>query len=184
MCENSVSGPFAECIDGMAGQFPCNGIDILAILNPNALGGAMAEGSDVWGWTDASTGKEYALVAMSTGTAFVDITNPITPLMLGRLDTNAGTNVWRDVKIYNNYAFIVADIVGNHGMQVFDLTKLRTVSNPPETFTADAIYTGVGSCHNLVINESEAVAYLVGCSSTNGGGPIFVDISNPTNPTF
>ena len=69
-------------------------------------------------------------------------------------------------------------------MQVFNLTKLRTVANPPEDFTVDAVYTGVGSCHNIVINESEGVAYLVGCNSTNGGGPIFVDISNPTNPTF
>jgi choice-of-anchor B domain-containing protein len=86
--------------------------------------------------------------------------------------------------VYNNYAFVVADGVGNHGMQVFDLTRLRNVTNAPESFVADVIYTGVGSCHNIVINESEAVAYLVGCSSTNGGGPIFIDISNPMMPSF
>jgi choice-of-anchor B domain-containing protein len=69
-------------------------------------------------------------------------------------------------------------------MQVFDLTRLRNVANAPETFTADAIYPGVGSCHNIVINESEAVAYLVGCNSTNGGGPVFIDISDPVNPAL
>ena len=34
-------------------------------------------------------------------------------------------------------------------MQIFDLTRLRTVSSPPATFTADAVYTGFGSAHNV-----------------------------------
>jgi len=182
VCDNQ---PLSPCENGMAGIYPCDGIDLLAVIDAQTLGGsANVEGSDIWGWTDPTNGKEYALVALTNSTAFVDVTNPINPVFLGRLDTNAGTSFWRDVKVYNNHAFIVADNVGAHGMQVFDLTRLRTVANPPETFNADTVYNGVGSCHNIVINESEGVAYLVGCSSTNGGGPIFVDISNPTNPTF
>ncbi len=174
-----------ECNNGMAGIFPCNGLDVLSAIGPDVLGGnASIEGSDIWGWTDPTTNKEYALVALTNSTAFVDVSDALNPIFLGRLNSNAGTNFWRDVKVYNNYAFIVADNVGNHGMQVFDLTKLRNPSNNIQDFTADAIYNGVGSCHNIVINESEAVAYLVGCTSTNGGGPVFVDISNPLNPTF
>ncbi|SHG86893.1 choice-of-anchor B family protein [Winogradskyella jejuensis] len=186
-CDPSPYTVNASCVDGMAGPYPCDKIDVLSVIDVNTLGGSTAsniEGSDIWGWTDPSNGNEIALIALTNSTAFVDISDPLNPLFLGRLNTNAGTNFWRDVKVYNNYAFIVADGVGAHGMQVFDLTRLRNVTNAPETFTADAIYTGVGSCHNIVINESEAVAYLVGCSSTNGGGPIFVDISNPLNPTF
>lgn len=178
-------GPLYRCVDGMANGFPCNGLDLMAHIDNETLGGNTSiEGSDIWGWTDPATGKEYALIGLTNSTAFVDISNPTAPIFLGRLNTNAGVNYWRDIKVYNNHAFIVADVVGAHGMQVFDLTKLRFVSNPPQTFTADAVYTGVESCHNIVINETEAVAYLVGCSSTNGGGPIFVDISNPTNPTY
>ena len=174
------------CENGFAGSFPCNGYDLLSNIPVSILANTNGtpEGSDVWGWTDPMTNKEYALVAMTNSTAFVDVSDPVNPIFLGRLDSNAGNNFWRDVKTYNNHAFIVADIVGAHGMQVFNLTRLRSVSNPPVTFTADAIYTGVGSCHNIVINESEAVAYLVGCNSTNGGGPIFVDISNPLSPSF
>ncbi len=185
ICDDSAIQALFPCIGGMAGPYPCNGIDIMSIMNAETLGGSSAtEGSDIWGWTDPSNGNEYAIVAMTNATAFVDITDAINPIFLGRLNTNAGTNFWRDVKVYNDFAFIVADGAGDHGMQVFDLTRLRNVTNAPETFNADAVYTGVGSCHNIVINQSEAVAYLVGCSSTNGGGPIFVDISNPMNPTF
>ena len=50
------------------------------------------EGSDIWGWTDSSTQKEYAIAAMTNSTAFVDITDPVNPIFLGRLDSNANNN--------------------------------------------------------------------------------------------
>ncbi|MGB1283423.1 MAG: choice-of-anchor B family protein [Polaribacter sp.] len=170
------------CSEGMAGNYPCKGYDLMAHIPVSTLANTNGnpEGSDIWGWTDPTTGKEYAIAAMTNSTAFVDITDPLNPIFLGRLDSNAGNSYWRDVKLYNNYAFIVADNVGAHGMQVFDLTKLRGVTSPV-TFTADKVYTGVGSCHNLFINEASAVAYLVGCGIYNNG-PHFVDISDPLNP--
>ena len=172
------------CSGGFAGSYPCKDYDLMSIVSKQTLSGSTtAEGSDVWGWTDPSNGKEYAIAAMTNSTAFVDISDPLNPIFLGRLNTNAGTNFWRDVKVYNNYAFIVADNVGAHGVQVFDLTKLRNVTSPPANFSADTVFTGVSSCHNIVINEDKAVAYLVGCRANNGGGPIFLDISDPLNPT-
>ncbi|RNC88031.1 MAG: choice-of-anchor B family protein [Winogradskyella sp.] len=174
------------CESGFAGIYPCNDYDLLSTIPVSVLANSNGtpEGSDIWGWTDPSTGKEYALCAMTNSTAFVDISDPVNPIFLGRLDSSAGNNFWRDVKVYNNHAFIVADNVGAHGMQVFDLTRLRNVTNPPVTFSADAIYVGflgIGSCHNIVINEDTAIAYLVGCDRVSGG-PIFIDISNPTSP--
>ncbi len=176
------------CENGFAGQYPCNDYDLLSHVPISILANTSGnpEGSDVWGWTDTSTGKEYAIAAMTNSTAFVDISDPVNPIFLGRLDTeNGNTSFWRDVKIYNNHAFIVADNVGFHGMQVFDLTRLRGLTSPPIdpefSFIADSVFNGVGSCHNIVINEQTAVAYLVGCN-TFSGGIHFVDISNPKNP--
>ena len=70
-------------------------------------------------------------------------------------------------------------------MQVFDLTKLRSVTNPPQNFTQDARYTGIGNAHNIVINEDMGFAYPVGTARNDAfnGGVHFVDISNPTSPT-
>jgi len=117
----------------------------------------------------------------------VDVSDPVSPVLLGRIDTETTNNVWRDVKVYNNYAFIVADNVGAHGMQVFDLTKLRDGIDSDLTYTlADndySVFTGIGSCHNIVINESEGMAYVVGCNSASGG-PVFIDISNPSSPNI
>ncbi|WP_299521496.1 choice-of-anchor B family protein [Winogradskyella sp.] len=172
-----------NCVNGFAGQYPCNNLDLLSNIPIATLANSSGtpEGSDIWGWTDPLDGKEYALVATTNSTAFVDVSDPINPIFLGRLDTSAGTSFWRDVKVYNDHAFIVADLVGAHGMQVFDLKRLRNVSNPPQTFTADTVYTGVTSCHNIIINESQGYAYLVGCN-TFSGGIVIVDISDPVNP--
>ena len=191
------------CVNGFAGEYPCNDYDLMSNLSVTILGGeivspsvAQPAGSDLWGWTDSTTGKEYALSALSNSTAFVDVTDPINPIFLGRLDSNDQNNSWRDVKVYKDHAFIVGDNVGAHGMQVFDLTKLRGVTSPQD-FVADTIYDedNLGSCHNIVINEDSGIAYLVGCKTappvpgtTNGGsslfngGPIFVDLSDPKNP--
>ncbi len=181
VCESVT--PLFYCENGIAGVYPCKGYDLLSNIPVSVLANNIGtpRGSDIWGWTDPSTLKEYAIIGMSNSTAFVDISNPVNPVFLGRIDTETSANVWRDVKVYNNFAFIVADGVGEHGMQVFDLTRLRNLINIPQTFTSDAIYADVGSCHNIVINEREGIAYLVGCNTFNGG-PAFVDISNPVNP--
>tara|TARA_B100000767_G_scaffold148805_1_gene140125 strand:+ start:1163 stop:2605 length:1443 start_codon:yes stop_codon:yes gene_type:complete len=170
------------CNNGMAGEYPCNGYDLMARIPVSVLANTDGnpEGSDIWGWTDTTTNKEYAIAAMTNSTAFVDISDPLNPLFLGRLDSSAGNSFWRDVKIYNNHAFIVADNVGAHGMQVFDLTKLRGITTP-QTFVADKLYSDVSSCHNIVINETNGIAYLVDCKNT-GRGIHFVDISDPINP--
>lgn len=169
----------APCDGGLAGGlYPCNGIDLIYRINLNDLNAN--RGNDCWGWTDPSNGNEYALMGLDNGTAFIDISDPAAPVYLGKLATETSASTWRDVKVYQNHAFIVSEAAG-HGMQVFDLTKLRDVPNPPENFNTDAVYTGFGNAHNIVINEDTGFAYAVG-TSTFSGGPHFINIQSPTNP--
>ena len=166
------------CVNGNAGGFPCDGIDLMSFMPWTDFNATNA--NDSWGWTDPQDGTEYALVGLRDGVAFVDISNPSSPVYLGKLPTHTDPSLWRDVKTYNNYAFVVSEASG-HGMQVFDLTRLRNVTNPPVTFTEDAHYNGFGDAHNVVINEDTGFAYGVGTSTFNGGAH-FVDISDPLNP--
>ena len=166
------------CINGMAGDYPCNGYDLQSFIPFSTFNAST--GNDSWGWTDPQDGSEYALMGLNNGTVFINITDPVNPVYLGKLPTYTGSSTWRDVKVYNNYAFVVSDVNGNHGMQVFDLTRLRNVSNAPETFTEDAHYSGFGSAHNIVINEESGYAYAVGADFS--GGAHFINIQNPLNP--
>ena len=174
----SMSGQ-TPCTNGTAGEYPCNGYDLQSFISLDEMDAF--EGNDSWGWTDPQTGKEYAIMGLDNGTAFIDISNPVAAIYLGKLPTHSQNSIWRDIKTYNNHAFIVSE-ASNHGMQVFDLTRLRDVSNPPENFDEDAHYSGFGNAHNIVINEDSGYAYAVG-TSTYSGGPHFIDISNPLNPT-
>lgn len=117
------------CVNGFAGPYPCEGYDLQSQIDLNVLDAGL--GNDSWGWTDPDTEKEYAIMCLSNGTAFIDISDPVNPIYLGKLPTQTGSSTWRDAKVYNNFAFIVSDVnSGQHGMQIFDLTRLRNVNNP------------------------------------------------------
>ena len=172
-------GPNA-CVDGKAGDFDCDGIDLEARVALSAMGGA--NGNDIWGWTDPDGGKEYALMGLTNGAAFVDVSSPKSPRFLGRLPTETFDSVWRDIKVYRNHAYIVADQSGAHGMQIFDLTRLRD-SPGDETFAPDMVYDGFTNAHNLAINEETGFAYAV-ATNTCGGGLHMMNIQTPNNPLF
>ena len=171
--ENRAPEHLEACVGGMAGDYPCDHVDLLEYMPLATIGGTgSAEANDIWGWTDPLTGNEYALVGLTNGTSFVDVTDPENPIYLGRLPTHTGNSIWRDIKTYDNYAFIVSDLNGSHGMQVFDLTRLRNVPSPPATFTEDAWYNQIGSAHNIVIDEETGYAYIVGGSSAGSGNDL------------
>ena len=180
----------ADCVNGAALHFRCSNVDLLAFLPISELGGIQGtELNDVWGWTDPETGREYALVGRTDGTSIVDLSDPSAPVFVGNLPLTEGAvpSAWRDIKVYNNHAFIVADAAGAHGMQVLDLTQVRTVSAPPASFEPVTTYNGVGSAHNIIINEATGYAYIVGAGgggNSCGGGLHMVSIQDPAIPAY
>ena len=177
----AVQDGVTPCDNGMAGIYPCNGYDLLARISLSDFGAA--SGNDVWGWTDPTTNKEYALMGLDNATAFVDISDTDNLVYLGKLPSATTSSSWRDIKVYDNYAFIVSE-ADSHGMQVFDLTRLRNVTDAPNTFDADTRYTGFGKAHNIVINEETGFAYPVGTARDDefNGGVHFVNVQDPKNP--
>ncbi len=190
-CEATMPpGPNVDaCVDGRVGAFGCRGVGLVAQVEPGGFGDLHGEVTDIWGWTDPATGTEWALVGHSTGTSFIGLGDPERPVYAGILPLTEGASFsgWRDIKVYRDHAFVVADMAGPHGMQVFDLTALRAASGPPGTFSPAAIYRGIHSAHNLAVNEETGFAYAVGGSGggeTCGGGLHMIDIRDPRNPAF
>lgn len=177
---NTLMG-VTPCENGMAGVYPCSGYDLIGNIPTEDFGAQ--SGNDSWGWTDPMTGKEYAIIGLNNGTGFVDISDENDLINLGKLPAAGEPISWHDIKVYNNHAFIVSEAEG-HGMQVFDLTKLRNLNDTPATLEADARYLGFGSAHNIVINESSGFAYVVGTNRADdfSGGAHFIDIRDPKNP--
>jgi len=206
----SMSDRFIECID----QIECSNMDISSFISNVELGCNSQELigftfiNDLWGWTDPEDGSEYAIVGMFDGTSFVDITNPRKPVVLGFLETSGELpeddflGIWRDIKVVNNAAYIGAE-VSEHGLQVFDLTRLRTLPRPDDTgndgtqpsgpnvprLEADNTITTIGSSHNIVafpeLNKVLAVglrAISTVCDTDKAESVAVFNLDNPLEP--
>ena len=192
------NGQRIACSGGEAAGFGCREVDLLSRLTPAELGATMACNggkslcgvNDMWGWFDLQTGKEYAIVGREDGTAFVDVTDPVNPLYVGNLAHNgAAPSVWRDIKVYADYAYIVADGFAGNGVQIFDLTQLRGLSGAPVEFEMTGLYTGISMAHNIVINEASGFAYVVGYRENTmadncGRGLHIIDLADPADPVY
>ncbi len=185
-----ISGETVRCVDGRAGIFECDNVELVSFLPVREIGGGGRIGTnDVWGWTDPESGRDYAIVGLHDRTSFVDVTDVHEPLWLGSLERTNGTRrtLWRDIKVYRNFAYIVSDNSGRHGVQVFDLAELRAFAGVPIEFEEFAHYDGVASAHNIVINDQQPFAYVVGAGGrgrTCGGGLHILNIEDPRDPVF
>ncbi len=144
-------------------------------------------GSDIWGYVDEN-GREYAIFGRRYGTTIYDVTNPDAPEELYVIP--GGSSTWRDIKIYNDHAYVVDDQAGE-GLLIINL------ENAPESFEHEYWY-GWPECnsnhqaHNIWIDEN-GFAYLFGASCNfvdNGNDESFeygmlvldLNMEEPTNP--
>ena len=186
----AITGETVPCVEGRAGIFECDNVNLVSFLPVREIGGGRGVGTnDVWGWTDPESGRDYAIVGLHDRTSFVDVTDVYHPVWLGSLERSNGANrtLWRDIKVHGNFAYVVSDNSGRHGVQVFDLTELRAFDGTPIDFEEFARYDRVGSAHNIVINEQQPFAYIVGANGagqTCGGGLHIINIEDPRDPVF
>jgi choice-of-anchor B domain-containing protein len=187
----SMMGQKVECGSaGKAGIFECKDFDLMAFMSVPDLGGSRGVRlSGNWGWTDPETKKEYALVGRMDALSIVDVTNPEKPVFVAEMakTKEANPSSWREIKTYRNWALVVSDGAGPHGIQFLDLTRLRTIKQFPARLEPDHTYRRVNSVHDIVVNEEAGMAYAVGSSSggeTCGGGLHMIDLEDPKNPQF
>jgi len=128
--------------------------------------------ADIWGY--AADGREYAIMGVTGGTSFIDVTNPGSPVEIIKIPGPNSFYEWRDIKIHSHYAYIVTEGSGTGaGMQIVDLSGLPTTATLVNTYTAT--FT---TAHNIYIDNG--FAYVVGAN--NGSGVDILDLSDPVNP--
>jgi len=168
------------CVDGMAGEYPCDNVDLLAFVPVSSFSSSST--NSLWGWVDPDNNDEYALIGADDGVAFYRITpDPTHPVYLGKLPTHASNSLWRDVRVYQHYAYVGSDNNNGHGLQIFDLHRLRGVSTP-QTYTEDGHYSGFGSSHTLGINEDTGILGVSGGNYMAGGLQLLDIHTNPLAP--
>ena len=148
------------------GPFPCSNARLLANLPPSTW--SAVSGNDCWGYTSPS-GREYALMCLSNGTAVIDITIPGSASTVAHL--SGPSSNWRDVKTYENYVYIVSE--GGGGIQVFDMSEV-------DNGVINALpAAGSGTTHNVAIDTTSGFLYRAGTPN----GLLIYDIgTNPAVP--
>ena len=142
----------------------------------------------------AANSKEYALVGNQTGTAIVDVTDPVNPILLKQV--TALNSLWREIKVYQHYAYVTTEAAGQ-GLQIIDLANLSLPT--PDVVVKD--FKGpdgnlvlISSIHSLHIDVGKGFLYAFGGNSTIkiGGvntaginGAVVLDIqTDPWNPHY
>ncbi len=163
-----------------SGGYPCNNVELMDVESLNDLGGG-DNGNDCWGWVDDETGREIAMYGRSNGTAFIDVTDPTDMKYFANLPTASSPSLWRDIKVYGEYAYIVSE-AGEHGLQIVRMPNLMSLPvDQVTTISPDGYYDGFGNAHNIMINEETGYAYPIGTNTFNGGLHV-LDLNDPLNP--
>lgn len=149
-------------------------VALAAWLPLGLFDGANTAGSDVWGYV-APSGREYAILGMNHGAAFVEVTTPTEPVVIAVVPS-VGT-IWKEITTHGEFAYVVSDQVGE-GMQVIDLTRIDAgVVSLAQTVTAD----GLSTVHTIRSNEASDYIYLCG-ANVGAGGLVPYDVSDPAHP--
>ncbi|KAI0551075.1 hypothetical protein F4679DRAFT_540223 [Xylaria curta] len=185
------------CVNGLAEleagnplySFNCSGLDLYDFQSHADLGSPTGEGAGSWGWTSPD-GREFMAIGQSDGSAFLEITSEGKIVYLGRLPqySKAQPSLWREMKGYKNYMVIGSEAT-NHGVQVFDMSKLLTIdpAKPVKFTDADAAhFDGLpsGRSHTVQVNEEKNYAVASGAQPRTDkckSGLIFIDLTDMSN---
>ncbi|MCF7804540.1 MAG: choice-of-anchor B family protein [Candidatus Marinimicrobia bacterium] len=130
------------------------------------------EYGDIWGYTDPTTGKEYALLcAREAGLSIIDISGS-EPVEVGfEPSTNRGVDS-KDVKVYQDYAILVNERMPAQVIDISDPTDPVTIS------TIRIENTNEGGAHNCFVEGQ----YLYVVGGHDVGGLEIYDLADPSAP--
>lgn len=160
--------------EGTRSNFPAYGVELLSWLSLPELNPAATSGSDCWGYTSPS-GREYALIGISTGIAIVEVTNPADARLVAHI--GGPTSLWRDVQVYGTYAYGVSE--GGHGIQVVDLSG---IDEGRATLVREVTGDTPTSTHTVLINPDSGFLYR--CGGSGNGLRIYDLKPDPSNPQY
>jgi len=142
-------------------------IDFVGHWNERSLYGGC------WGYTDPSDNKEYALLACrNEGISIIDITvDP--PVEVGFMPLVTFGNDSKEVKVYGDYAIVIAE---------WEPTQIFNISDPTNPIKVSDVFNetddGTNGAHNCMVVGN----YLYVIGNHDVGELEIFDISNPAAP--
>ncbi len=154
-------------------QFPAQGIALLAWIPVRDFGPFNETGNSCSGYVSPG-GREYAIVGLSRGTAFVEVTDPGDPRIVGFID--GPESLWRDMKVHQGFCYAVSE--GGFGIQVIDLAQIDA---GVVTLATEVTTGGATGTHTVALDSTSGFLYRCGGA---GNGLRIYSLASPANPVY
>jgi choice-of-anchor B domain-containing protein len=152
--------------------FDADGIHLRGWVPITAFPGNNTSANDCWGYVSPS-GREYALLGLSGGTGFVEVTDPRAPTIVSFQP--GPVHPTRCVKTYADHAYSASE--GGGGIQVFDL---GAIDSGMVAYVGSVTAGGFANTHTIAVDEVSGFLYRAG----SGNGLHVYDLANPGLPTY
>lgn len=173
--DSSIVGPPRPA--GYTG-FTSHNVVLLGRVSLFDMDGARSSGNDCWGYVSPS-GREYALMGANNALVFIEITDPRNPVVVASVPHPS--SLWADVKVYQQYAYVVNENNSGGGVQVIDMSN---IDNGVVNLVTNVTFGGsLRRTHNVALNEQSGYLYLCGANwPTNG--LVAISLANPAAPVL
>ncbi|MFO0873714.1 MAG: choice-of-anchor B family protein [Phycisphaerales bacterium] len=169
-------GPAYRAAEGgladAAGQFTSSNVTLLSWLPLSEWSGAT--NANVVEHYVSPSGREYALLGLNVGTAFVEVTNPSSAQKIALL--SGPNSLWRDLRVYGHHAYAASE--GGGGIQVFDLSQ---IDSGVVTLVNTVTTGGNAATHTIFVDQASGFLYRCGGA---GNGLRIYSLADPSTPTF
>jgi len=133
--------------------------------------------NSVWGY--AQNDREYAILGATSGTYFIDVTTPTSPVQNDFVPGKRSGCIWREYKTYGKYLYAVSDDQKPNSLQIIDMSYL-----PDSVHVVYDSNNLLERAHTLFIDGN----YLYCGSVTTVNGAYYsmavYSLSNPLLPAF
>ncbi len=177
--QKPVRGPVYRAAEGgVAGEsFAASGVALKSWFPLNTLDAAATSGNSCWGYISPA-GREYAIIGISSGTAWVEITDPANAQL--RAFRTGPTSLWRDMRVFGTTCYCASE--GGSGIQIFDMSQLDATGNVTVLGTINTPTGTNAATHTLAIDTVSGTLFRAGGGSN---GIRMYDVNTtPGNPPY
>jgi choice-of-anchor B domain-containing protein len=131
------TGPL-PCEGGMAGPYPCQGVDQAGFVPLDDLS-HVATGGTVRGWRHEASGREIAVISLGPEISFVEVTDPEHPELRGEYRRDGSAAFLGSAAIYHDHLYVSVLNDGSAELDIIDLTRVLETEGASTRVPAAAI---------------------------------------------
>ncbi len=132
----------------------------------------------LWGWVDGQ-GNEYAILGASSGTYFINVTNPAAPYMCDSVHGRRSNCIWREIKTYQNYCYMVSDDQAPNSLQIVDMSYLP--DSVHVVYDSNVLFE---RCHTIYVDGDKLYGGGLHGGSVGTVGMAVFSLANPASPVL